>query len=360
MRREQQKIQDRSFLLLLIIVTIGFGLLLKPFFYAIFWAALLAILFRPLYRRLDEKYPNSANLTAICTISVSMLIVVIPLSLVTVLLAAEAAMLYQKLSAGEIQFQQWLDNVKDAFPFLAQLTERFGIDFSNLKESLSEAALKSSKVLAAQALSFGQEYIQFAINFVLMIYLMFFFVRDGDYLIKLLIRALPLGDTRERHLFNKFAEVSRATIKGNLVVATVQGTLGGLIFWVLGIQGALLWGCVMVILSLLPAVGSGLVWVPAAIYLIVTGAVIEGIILIAFGMIVIGLVDNMLRPILVGRDTKMPDYMVLISTLGGIILFGLHGFVIGPVIAALFLSFWQIFMEEFNLDESMSADTHQD
>ena len=353
MSPEQQKLQDRSFLLLLVVVTIGFGLLLEPFFYAIFWAALLTILFRPLYHRLDKKLPDKENLTAILTLSASLLIAVIPLSLITIMLAVEAATLYQKLSSGDIQFQQWLDTVNQAFPFVAQLSERFGIDFSNIKESVSQAALKSSKFLAAQAFSFGQEYIQFAINFVLMIYLMFFFLRDGDYLIKLLIRALPLGDARERHLFKKFAEVSRATIKGNLVVAAVQGTLGGLIFWVLGIQGAMLWGVVMVVLSLLPAVGSGLVWVPAAIYLIVTGAVIEGIVLIAFGVLIIGLVDNVLRPLLVGRDTKMPDYMVLISTLGGLILFGLHGFVIGPVLAALFLSFWQIFMEEFNLDESM-------
>lgn len=352
MSPEQQKLEDRSFLLLLIIVSIGFGLLIKPFFYAIFWASLLAILFGPLNQRLNQKLPNRENLTAILTLIVSMLIVVIPLSLITVMLAAEAATLYQNLSSGEIPFKQWLDNIKDGFPLFAEFTERFGIDFANIKESLSEAALKSSKFLAAQAFSFGQEYIQFAINLVLMIYLMFFFLRDGEHLIKLLIRALPLGDTRERHLFNKFAEVSRATIKGNLVVATVQGTLGGLIFWILGIQGALLWGVVMVILSLLPAVGSALVWAPAAIYLIVTGAIVKGIVLIAFGMFVIGLVDNVLRPILVGRDTKMPDYMVLISTLGGIILFGLHGFVIGPVLAALFLAFWQIFMEEFNLDES--------
>ena len=149
-------------------------------------------------------------------------------------------------------------------------------------------------------------------------------------------------------LFHKFAEVCRATVKGSLVVALVQGTIGGVALWVLGIQGAILWGTLMVILSLLPAVGSALVWAPAAAWLLMTGAWIKGIILILVGVFLIGLIDNILRPLLVGRDTKMPDYLILISTLGGISLFGLSGFVMGPVLAALFLVIWQIFMEEYH------------
>jgi predicted PurR-regulated permease PerM len=119
--------------------------------------------------------------------------------------------------------------------------------------------------------------------------------------------------------------------------------LGGLIFWILGIQGPVLWGVLMAFLSLLPAVGAGLIWLPVAIYFIATGGVWQGVILIAYGVFVIGLVDNVLRPILVGKDTKMPDYVVLISTLGGMALFGLTGFVIGPVIAALFIATWDLF-----------------
>ncbi|MGI9329828.1 MAG: AI-2E family transporter, partial [Gammaproteobacteria bacterium] len=156
-------------------------------------------------------------------------------------------------------------------------------------------------------------------------------------------RAIPLPDDLERQLFIKFAEVSRATLKGTLVVGLVQGTLGGLIFAALGIQGAVFWGCVMVILSVVPAVGPGLIWLPAAIFLLATGAVTKGIILIVFGVVVIGLVDNILRPVLVGRDTQMPDYIILLSTLGGLVLVGISGFVLGPVLAALFLACWQMF-----------------
>jgi predicted PurR-regulated permease PerM len=140
-----------------------------------------------------------------------------------------------------------------------------------------------------------------------------------------------------------FTTVIRATVKGNVVMAIVQGALGGLIFWFLGVHASVLWAVVMAFLSLLPAVGSALVWVPVAIYFLVTGATWQGIVLIAYGVLVIGMVDNVLRPILVGKDTKMPDYVVLISTLGGMAIFGLNGFVIGPVIAAMFMAVWEIF-----------------
>jgi predicted PurR-regulated permease PerM len=147
----------------------------------------------------------------------------------------------------------------------------------------------------------------------------------------------------KRHLFSKFTTVVRATVKGNIAVAAVQGTLGGVMFSFLGIQGALRWGFVMAFLSLVPAIGAGLIWAPVAIYFLLTGAIWQGITLIAFGVLVIGMVDNVLRPILVGKDTQLPDYVVLISTLGGMVVFGLNGFVIGPVIAALFISGWDLF-----------------
>ena len=129
----------------------------------------------------------------------------------------------------------------------------------------------------------------------------------------------------------------------SVFVQFLQGALGGLIFWVLGIGAPLLWGVVMAFLSLLPVIGAGLVWLPVAVYLLATGAMWQGLGLIAYGTLVIGLVDNFLRPILVGKDTKMPDYVVLISTLGGLAAFGLNGFVIGPVIAAMFIAVWEIF-----------------
>jgi predicted PurR-regulated permease PerM len=123
----------------------------------------------------------------------------------------------------------------------------------------------------------------------------------------------------------------------------VQGALGGLIFWLLGIHAALLWAVLMAAVSLLPAVGTALIWLPVAVYLLASGSVSKGIVLVAYGVVVIGLVDNVLRPVLVGKDTKLPDYVILVSTLGGIAIFGFNGLVIGPVIAAMFMAAWDIF-----------------
>jgi predicted PurR-regulated permease PerM len=201
--------------------------------------------------------------------------------------------------------------------------------------------------MASQALEIGQNTLRVTVFFFLMLYLLFFFLRDGKLLLEGLIRALPFGVERERHLFDRFAEVSRATIKGTLVVGIVQGTLGGIGFAVLGIGAPVLWGVVMALLSILPAAGPAFVWLPAAIILIAGGEVIPGIILIIVGSLVIGLVDNLLRPLLVGRDTRMPDYLILLSTLGGLTGFGLAGIVIGPIIAAFFLSVWKMAEEEY-------------
>jgi predicted PurR-regulated permease PerM len=171
---------------------------------------------------------------------------------------------------------------------------------------------------------------------------LFFLLRDGEDLARRIRTAVPLHTNQKHQLFNRFTTVIRATVKGNVVVALAQGALGGLAFWVLGVHAPVLWGVVMTFLSLLPAIGSALVWVPVAIYFLLTGAIWQGISLIAFGVFVIGLVDNILRQILVGKDTKIPDYVVLIATLGGMAIFGINGFVIGPVIAAMFMAVWDI------------------
>ena len=155
-------------------------------------------------------------------------------------------------------------------------------------------------------------------------------------------RTIPLAPAQQQDLVDKFSTVIRATVKGNLLVAAIQGALGGLAFWFLDVTGALLWAVLMAFLSLVPAVGAGLVWLPVALYFLVTGALWQAIALAAWGVLVIGLIDNLLRPVLVGKDTRMPDYVVMISTLGGMSVFGVNGFVLGPVIAAMFIAVWEI------------------
>ena len=155
-------------------------------------------------------------------------------------------------------------------------------------------------------------------------------------------RSIPLDTQHTERLLGQFVTVVRATVKGNIVISLVQGLLGGIAFAVLGLPAALLWGTLMALLSLLPAVGAALVWGPVAAYMLLTGQVASAIGLTVWGVGVIGLVDNLLRPILVGKDTELPDYLILIATLGGIAVFGINGFVIGPVIAAMFLVAWQL------------------
>ncbi|MGA7812271.1 AI-2E family transporter, partial [Caballeronia sp.] len=227
------------------------------------------------------------------------------------------------------------------------LLGRFGLtDIPGIQKRLTDGASSISQIVATQALSIGQNTFRFVISFGVMLYLVFFLLRDGGEIGRRIRRALPLDEGPKQHLIAKFTTVVRATVKGNIAVAAVQGFLGGMIFMFLGIQGALLWGVLMGFLSLLPAIGAALVWAPAAAYLLITGDIWRGVVLILFCVVVIGMVDNVLRPILVGKDTKMPDWVILISTLGGMGLFGINGFVIGPLIAALFMASWDLFTQD--------------
>jgi predicted PurR-regulated permease PerM len=214
-----------------------------------------------------------------------------------------------------------------------------------MQDKLTEGLVKGSQYFASQALNIGQSTFDFIINLGIMLYLLFFLFKDGEALSQRVKNAIPLRPELRDDLMEKFTVVIRATVKGGILVALAQGALGGLIFWILGINAALLWAVLMAFLSLLPAVGAGLVWMPVALYLLATGSVVQGVILIAYGFLVIGLVDNILRPMLVGKDTKLPDYLVLIATLGGIDALGLNGFVVGPVIAAMFVAGWAIFAQ---------------
>lgn len=236
-------------------------------------------------------------------------------------------------------FQQFLAVLPS---WATDLLDRLGLkDLAAVQAKLSDALGKGSVFFASEALDIGLGTINF--SFAIMLYLLFFFVRDGEGLTRRITHAIPLPPEQQHALVDKSTAVIRATFKGNLLVAAVQGALGGLIFWFLGINAPVLWAVVMALCSLLPAVGAAIVWFPVAVYFLATGSVWQGVVLLAYGVFVMGLVDNLLRPLLIGKGTQMPDYLVLISTLGGIAAFGLSGFVIGPVVAALFIAVWDIF-----------------
>jgi predicted PurR-regulated permease PerM len=338
-------LHKRTFILLLAAVTLGFGLVLWEYMGAIFWGVVLAIVFSPMHRRILARMPRSPNLATLLTLLLCLVVVILPLVLIGVSLARETAVIYERMSSGNLSMGSYLQQIFDALPpSITPWLERLHLgSLSELQEKLTEIAVQASKLAATKAVGLGQNTLGFVVGFGVMLYLMYFLLRDGKVLLQRMREATPLEPAQKRELGSKFTTVIRATVKGNLAVAAAQGALGGLIFWILGIQAATLWAVIMAFLSLLPAVGAGLVWGPVAIYFLATGATAKGAILAAYGFVVIGLVDNVLRPLLVGKDTKMPDYIVLISTLGGMAVFGLTGFVLGPAIAALFIATWDMF-----------------
>jgi predicted PurR-regulated permease PerM len=341
-------VQRVSFYILLVLVTLAFIAVILPFYSAVFWAVVFAIIFYPLYNWLETKLGGRRNVAAVLSVLICLCLVILPGLAILSSLIQEGASLYQKISSGQIDLTRMLNRVIDALPIFLQdrLRSLDTSSFADLRERFSSSLMQGGSFFAGRALTLGQSTLEFFVAFGVMLYLLFFLFRDGRGLARTIRDAAPLSDEHTTQFMAKFASVVRATVRGNIIIAIIQGAIGGVTFWFLGVQPALLWGVLMVILSLVPAVGAALIWVPTAIYLAVTGAILKATIIAAVGIFVIGLVDNLLRPPLVGKETKMPDYVVLISTIGGISLVGINGFVIGPLIAALFIAAWSLFEKE--------------
>ncbi len=340
--------QSKAFLLLLAAITVAFCWLLLPFFSAVFWAVILAIIFHPLQRRFERRFGNRSNLAAALSVVVCIVIAIIPMALILGSLVNEGAKLVDKAQTGGFDTSNLIKDVQSAIPAWAQrLLDRAGAgDFDTLRDRVVGLAQQLGQLIASRALNLGQNTLRFVVATGIMLYVLFFLFRDGRGLARTIRASMPLSDAHNNRLLEKFVGVVRATVKGNIVIAIIQGSIGGVTLWFLGIDAALLWGALMVFMSLLPAIGAAIVWIPIAIYLFVTGSVWQGVVLVIVGAAVIGLVDNILRPVLVGADTRLPDYVILVSTVGGISIFGINGFVIGPLIAALFVAAWTIFREE--------------
>ena len=338
-------LEKKALLLLLVAVSLALVWILLPLYGSIMWGAIIALLFSPLYRRLLPRLKQQHTPTALLTILIVLVIVILPFALVTASLASEVTLIYERMQSGEVNPAHYFRGVFAALPdWTTSLLDRFGlVDFDILQRRLSAALAQASQFFATQALSIGQHTFDFVASLFITLYLAFFLIRDGESVMNAVQRAIPLTYTHKQELLEKFTTVIRATVKGNLLVAAIQGALGGLAFWFLGVTGPLLWAVLMAFLSLVPAVGAGLVWLPFALYFLITGALWQSFALAAYGILVIGLVDNLLRPLLVGKDTRMPDYVVMITTLGGMAVLGINGFVVGPTIAAMFIAVWHIY-----------------
>jgi len=335
--------------LLFAVATLALLAIAWPFYGVLLWAVVIAVLFAPLQRRLTRRLGGRDTVAALVTMAAVLLMAVLPVLLLGAALIDEVTGLYADVQAGRLRPETWVRQIFDALPpALVALLERFGVvGFASLQRLVTGLFAEGGQVMAGGVLRYGQNTFEWVANLFVTLYVAFFLLRDGASLMALLRGAVPLAPLHQRALLHQFRTVIRATVKGNLLVALLQGVLGGLAFWVLGVGGALVWTVLMAFLSLLPAVGAALVWAPVAVYLFASGQPGAAAGLAAWGVLVIGLVDNLLRPVLVGKDTRLPDWVVLMATLGGMSVFGLNGFVIGPVIVAIFLAVWHLMVLEW-------------
>lgn len=345
-----RRIENGGLIAFLILVTVGLGAIVSGFAGALLWAGLAALLFQPLYQRLLARLPGSPNIAAAVTLAIITVAVVIPAITLISLIVDQATGVYQQMQTGRVDIAVYFVQIHDALPLRVQrMLDSAGLDtLARVQARLSSLLGGSVSVIAGSALSIGRNAAAFALSFGVGLYATYFLLRDGFRIAQAVEVGLPLERSVAQRLLEKLAAVVRATIKGSGVVALVQGTLGAATFWIIGLPAALLWGMMMAIAALLPAIGPAIIWAPVAIYLLATGAIWQAVVVLVSGVAVIGLADNLLRPILVGRDTGIPDWLVLVTTLGGIDLLGLGGIVVGPLVAALFLTGWQILTEQRN------------
>ncbi|SHI44603.1 AI-2E family transporter [Aureimonas altamirensis] len=337
--------QHRAFMIFLTIVTIGFLWLIQPYMGAVLWAIVLAVIFDPVHRRIQSGMNGRDSLAAAISVLVCILVAIIPMAFLVGSIVQEGRSLYSRMTSGGFEPAAYGQALYDRLPSeLQEFLQGLGAD--NLSERITSAAAQAGQIVAGQAWNFGQGTLGFFVAVGLMIYLLFFLFRDGDRIARALRNASPLRPDHTEAILSRFISVVRATVRGNFIIAGLQGAIGGIAFWSLGVNGAVLWGTIMAFLSLLPAVGAAIVWMPVALHFLLTGEYVKGAILIGVGVAVIGLVDNVLRPPLVGKETRLPDYMVLFSTVGGLTLLGINGFIIGPLIAALFVTVWSLYTEE--------------
>ncbi|TKV43562.1 AI-2E family transporter [Sphingobium sp. MP9-4] len=344
----RERIDNGGLILFIAISTLGLGLIVSGFISALLWAALAALLFQPLYRRILFDCRGRRNMAAALTLLIIIIAVIMPALIIGSLVIEQASGVYAKIRSGQIDFVTYFGQVHAALLMrLQQWVENAGFGtFERAQAKISQALSNSASILTQRALTIGADAAAFVLSFGVGLYVSFFLLRDGEALASQIITRLPLEPTIAHRIATRFVIVVRATIKGSGIVALAQGMLGAATFWIVGMPAALLWGVLMAIAALLPAIGPAIIWLPVATYLLATGDFWQAVIVVASGVFVIGLVDNLLRPMLVGRDTGLPDWLILVTTLGGIETLGLSGIVVGPIAAAFFLTGWDILAEQ--------------
>ena len=332
------------FFVLLGVVTLLFLYLLKPFFFPLFWAAVIATIFQPLYRRINRRL-NRPSLSTMLIFLLIAVIILLPAGVVGTLVFNESLQIYEKLSPDAKNIDRGFQNIIGVIVD-NPLADLFNLDKSVMIEKAAEVLRSVTNYIFVNLTTLTQNTLGLLVQFAIMFYALFFFVRDGEEFLRTAMRMLPLGMGRERLLYNRFVTTARSTLKVTLIIGGIQGVLGGIVFLITDIEGALIWALLMIIMAVVPVVGCSIIWGPAGILMLLSGHIWEGILILATGILVISMVDNLLRPLLIGKDVEMHPLLIFLSSLGGIVLFGFSGFVIGPIIASMLLAIWTMY-EEF-------------
>jgi predicted PurR-regulated permease PerM len=329
-------------LLLVLFISALFLAMIRQFLMALFLAGIFSALTHPVYRRLNHRLGGRRTLASAITVLLLVTLVLLPLLGLLGMLAAQAVEVGQVVTPWiqrQVSSPTALSDVLAHIPFYEHLEPHKAVILKKAGETVGTV----SSFLLNRISSATKMTVNFLFLVAILLYAMFFFLMDGNKLLEKILYYLPLEKEDEDRMLDRFTSVTRATLKGTIVIGVLQGGLAGLAFAAVGIQGALFWGTIMAVLSVIPGVGSALVWVPAAVVLGATGHVIKALGLAAFCAVVVGAVDNLLRPRLVGKDTQMHELLILLGTLGGIFMFGMIGFIIGPIVAALFVTMWEIY-----------------
>ena len=347
-----EELQQTSFLIILAVVTLLMAVVIYPFAQPLLWAGLAAIMFQPLYRNVLRRLRGRRNPAAGLSLLIIFILVLVPAAWIASMVIQQAFVLVTTLQQQPIDLAALFDTVYTRLPqFAREAVDRSGwADIATVQTRLQELLTESAGMIASQAVSIGSGALSFFLSFGVALYVMFFLLRDGERIGRTVLCAVPVERSIADRLAERFLGIVRATIKGTGVVALVQGALGTITLMIAGVPSALLFGVIMAIFALVPVIGSGAVWVPAGLYLLITGETWQGLFVLLTGFFVISSADNVLRPILVGRDTGIPDWIILITTLGGISLVGFSGIVLGPLVAGLFLASWSILREQRDED----------
>jgi len=336
------------FLFVLFLITYLFLKVIWPFFFAILLGGIATGLFYPLYRTLTRVLRGRKSIASFISCLIILLVIFLPLAGVLTVVAGQALEFYNRVDVYLHGVSFNMDQITGSLG-IEEYLGKFKIDESQLIDKVSELAKAVSTFLVKSIHSVTQGAFNVIAMLFVMLFSMYYFFKDGPAFLDRFKKLSPLDDEYEDRLIEKFASITRATIKGTMVIAIIQGGIGGIVFWIFGVPSPLFWGLIMVILSIIPVVGSGLVWGPAAVIQLVMGNWAAGLGILAVGAGIISTVDNLLRPRLVGKDTEMHPLLVFFGTLGGISVFGIVGFILGPIVAALFVTIWDIYASEFDI-----------